>query len=110
MMAMLRDGALDAVIVGNDVPDDPALRTVFPDPGTAGERFRSRHGFVPVNHMLCARRDVMEHEPQVVVAIVEAIGKAVPKESLRPVLELAVRYAAEQGILARPLSVEEIWA
>ena len=107
MMAMLRDGALDAVIVGNDVPDDPELGTVFPDPIGAGERFRARHGFVPVNHMLCVRRDV---DPEIAAKVVEAIGKAVPKESLTPVIELAVRFAVEQGLLARPLSVDEVWS
>jgi len=30
MLAMLHEGELDAIIVGNDLPDDPALRPVFP--------------------------------------------------------------------------------
>lgn len=110
MMAMLRHGSLDAVVVGNDVPDDPGLRTVFPDPAAAGEQFRRRHGFVPVNHMLCVTRDVVEREPEVVAGVVEAIGKSVGRESLAPVLELALRFAAEQGLIERGLSVEEVWA
>ena len=36
MLRMLQDGQLDAAIFGNDVPDDPGLRTVFPDPGGGG--------------------------------------------------------------------------
>ena len=32
---MLRHGELDAIIVGNDFPNDPTLRTVFPDPEAA---------------------------------------------------------------------------
>ena len=39
LLTMLRDGELDAVIVGNDVPDDPTLRTVFPDPPAAADAF-----------------------------------------------------------------------
>lgn len=110
IMAMLREGTLDAVIVGNDVPDDPALRTVFPDPAAAGERFRARYGFVPVNHMLCVRRDVVEREPGVVAGVLEAIGKSVSRETLTPVIELAVRFAVDQGLLAKPLTVDEVWA
>ena len=41
---MLREGELDAVIVGNDVPDDPTLRTVFPDPEASAEAFWRAHG------------------------------------------------------------------
>ena len=41
MLAMLRAGELDAVIVGNEVPDDPVFRTVFPI------RKRPQTGFVP---------------------------------------------------------------
>ena len=54
----LRDRGFAKTIVGNDVPDDPGLRPVFPDPAAAGEAFRRRHGFVPVNHMLVVRRDL----------------------------------------------------
>jgi 4,5-dihydroxyphthalate decarboxylase len=107
MMGMLRDGALDAVIVGNDVPDDPGLRTVFSDPAAAGERFRARHGFVPVNHVMCMKRDV---DQDVAARVAEATGKVVAKESLTPVIELAVRFAVEQGLIARALSVDEVWA
>jgi 4,5-dihydroxyphthalate decarboxylase len=107
MMSMLRDGALDAVIVGNDVPDDPGLRTVFPDPSAAGERFRARHGLVPVNHMLCVKRDV---DPEIAARVADVIGKSVPKETLAPVIELAVRFAMEQGLLTKPLSTDQVWS
>ena len=33
---MLRDGELDAVIVGNEVPDDPSLRTGVPRSRSVG--------------------------------------------------------------------------
>ena len=36
MLQMLRDGALDAAIFGNDTPSAPDLATVFPDPDAAG--------------------------------------------------------------------------
>ncbi len=55
MMDMLREGRLDAVIVGNDMPDDPSLAPVWPDPVAAGAAFHARHGFMPVNHLLVLR-------------------------------------------------------
>lgn len=109
MLAMLDGGALDAVIVGNDVPDNVRFRTVYGDPEAAGQRFRERHGFVPVNHMLVARRDVIEAQPEVVASMLDAVGKRVPVPALQPVIALAVRYGTAQGLLAWPLSPDEVW-
>lgn len=121
MLAMLRAGDLDAVIVGNDVPDDPGLRTVFPDPAAAAEAFRQRHGFVPVNHLLTLRADLAARRPDLVAELLrmtkDAAGVAPARgfqvtatpETLRPAIELALRYSHEQGLLPRALSVEEVW-
>jgi hypothetical protein len=48
LVTMLREGELDAIIVGNEVPDDWRLRTVFPDPdainsGTAKQCASAAH-------------------------------------------------------------------
>lgn len=121
MMAMLREGALDAVVVGNDVPDDPDLATVFPDPAAAGEAFRQRHGFVPVNHLLVARRDVVEArrgDVEELLRLVAASAALAPprdfavattREALEPAVALATRYATEQGLVSRALSPAEVW-
>ena len=113
MLAMLGTGELDAAIFGNDLPADPALRPVFPDPEAAGAAFRAAHGFVPVNHLLAARGDVARCRPELMAELVRLLresGDEVPgREGLRPALELAVRYAHEQGLLPRPLSPDEAW-
>jgi 4,5-dihydroxyphthalate decarboxylase len=125
LLPMLRAGELDAVIVGNDVPDDPGLRTVFPDPAAAGAAFLRRHGFVPVNHVVVVRQELAEERPELVTELVrlfrEAKAAARPPDgrvdplpagraALRPALELAARYAHEQGLLPRHLGVDEVWA
>lgn len=122
MMAMLHDGALDAVIVGNDMPDNPDLRTVFSDPGAAAAAFWQRHRIVPVNHMLTVSRDLAERRPELVAELLRMVhGAAAPvpagehgpppdsRAALRPVLDLALRYMAEQGMLPRPLTPGEVW-
>src|SRR5262245_41889167 len=38
LVGMLRQGELDAVIVGNELPNDASLRTVFPDPEACRRR------------------------------------------------------------------------
>jgi 4,5-dihydroxyphthalate decarboxylase len=122
MLAMLRNGELDAVIVGNDVPDDPGLRTVYRDPDAAAEAFWRRHGIVPVNHMLCLRREVAEQRPELVAELLRLFAAAAEgappgprgrapmgRAALRPVIELALGYMAAQGMLPRPLTVDEVW-
>lgn len=124
MMAMLRAGDLDAVIVGNDTPADPGLRTVFPDPAAAGEAFWRRHGFVPVNHLLTVRRTLADTRPDLVAELLRmfhAAKAAAPAPSgkrdtlpmgraaLRPAIALALRYSAGQGLLPRPLDAAEVW-
>jgi 4,5-dihydroxyphthalate decarboxylase len=122
MMAMLRSGELDAVIVGNDAPYDPGLRTVFSDPDTAAEAFFARHRIVPVNHMLCVTRRLADESPDTVrevLRMVRAAAAPVPpgprgpppstRVALRPVIELALRYMTEQDMLPKPLAVEDVW-
>ena len=124
MLAMLRAGALDAAIVGNDAPDDPGLRPVFPDPAAAADSFWRRHGFVPVNHLVTVRRELAERRPDLIAELLRMFrdakaavspdaGKPDPlptgRTALRPAVELALRYSAEQGLLPRRLGMEDVW-
>jgi len=121
LLAMLRAGEIDAAIVGNDVPDDPALRTVFPDPAAAGEAFFRRHGFVPVNHLLVVSRTLAERRGELVAELVRMVAaswEAAPgpagtgisdRAALAPALALALRYAGEQGLLRRRVESDELW-
>ena len=40
---MLRDGELDAAIYGADIPKDPALTSLIPDPEGAARTWYARH-------------------------------------------------------------------
>ena len=114
MLAMLRAGELDAAIFGNDTPSDPDLATVFPDPDAAGKAFQARHGLMPVNHMIVVRAEVASR-PGVVRSLLDAFrgaGNPFPsgRSALDPAVSLALRYAGEQGLLTRPLTLDEVWA
>ncbi len=113
MLAMLKAGELDAAVFGNELPDDPALRLVFPDSEAAGSAFRAAHGFVPVNHLLAVRSGLARARPELMAELVRlfrASGVEAPgREGLRPALALAIRYAHEQGLLPRQLSLDEAW-
>jgi 4,5-dihydroxyphthalate decarboxylase len=116
ILAMLKSGELDAAVFGNEVPEDPALRTVFPDVAAAGEAFRAAHGFVPVNHLVCVTQDVATRHPDAVADIVRLFGEAgagsglpIGRAALRPAIELAIANCVEQGLLPRALTLDEVW-
>jgi 4,5-dihydroxyphthalate decarboxylase len=120
LLGMLRMGALDAVIVGNDMPDMDDLRPVFPDVPGAARDFWQTHGFVPVNHMVTMRAELAERRPELATELIRmfADSAAAAEGSPEPVLEaaalkdavaLALRYATQQGLLGGTLTLDEVW-
>ncbi|MBU8547297.1 MULTISPECIES: type 2 periplasmic-binding domain-containing protein [Roseomonadaceae] len=114
LLAMLRSGAADAAIFGNDMPDAPDLRPVFADAQAAGAAFKAKHGFLPLNHLVVMRRDVVEGDPSLVPELLRMLkesGAAVrSRAELRPALALAIDYCFEQGLLPHRFTPEEAWA
>jgi 4,5-dihydroxyphthalate decarboxylase len=70
------------------------------------------------------RRELAEDRPDLVAELLrmfrdaKAAGSPAPdgrdplpigRAALRPAIDLALRYAAEQGLLPRRLGVEEVW-
>ena len=122
---MLIDGELDAAIYGAAMPKDPRLQSVVPDPEAAARAWYAKHRLVPVNHMVVVTEELTQSNPQAVAELyrlLEAGKKAagipaaggldtIPfgKEANRPCLELLISYAAQQGLLTRPLTVDELW-
>lgn len=124
LLTMLRQGELDAVIVGNELPNDPSLRTVFPDPAASAEAFWREHRFVPINHVLTARADLAERRPDLISEVVRMFGaaKACARSpsagrdayplgcaALEPAIRLVLRYVLEQGLLPSRLDVADVW-
>jgi 4,5-dihydroxyphthalate decarboxylase len=114
MLAMLREGSLDAAIFGNEMPTGDDLAPVFPDPEEAGRAFFARHGFMPVNHMVVLRAELAARAGLVGTLLdrFRAAGNPFPagRKALDPAVTLALRYAREQGLLQRDLTLEQIWA
>jgi 4,5-dihydroxyphthalate decarboxylase len=123
LSALLKAGAIDAAIFGADAPDDPLLHSVFPDPQKAARAFLAKHGVSPVNHMVCVKQKLAEARADLVAALMglfrragalkpgEAGDRGPPTDrgAIDSALDLAARYAAEQGLTPRRLTLEEIW-
>jgi 4,5-dihydroxyphthalate decarboxylase len=123
MLGMLLDGEIDAAIFGNDLPKDDAIRPVIPDPAAADQAWHARHGQVPINHVVVMRRDVAERHPEAARAVYELLerGKALAPPTpadrlpsgiagLRDRLGLVLDFCGRQGLLPRPLTLDEIFA
>jgi len=108
MTAMLRDGVLDAAIFGNDLPE--GFVPVFPDVAAAARDFEARYGFEPVNHLLVVRSE-LARDATLAAELLRIFGAvATTREALDPAIALAGRWCAAQGLIARPLTAEEVWA
>ena len=120
---MMLDGELAAAILGNDMPKDPRVQTLVPEPFKAAEEWCKREGVMPINHMFVVRESLTKERPDVVREIyrmlVESRGLApasvtealppVGLEANRKTLEMALEYAWEQHILPRRVSFDELF-
>ncbi len=122
---MLIDGEIDAAIYGAAMPKDERLKSVVADPDAAAKAWYGKHHLVPVNHMVVVTDELAAAKPEAVDELYrlleagkKAAGLPVPgaadttpfgKEANRPCLELLISYAEQQGLLPRPLTVDELW-
>jgi 4,5-dihydroxyphthalate decarboxylase len=124
MTRMLREGELDAVIVGNDVPDAADLRTVFPDPAAAAAAFWEKHRFMPINHMIVVKGEIARERPDAVAELARLFAAAkaasppppsgrdpapMGRAAVEASVAMALRLAEAQGLLPRALALEEVW-
>jgi 4,5-dihydroxyphthalate decarboxylase len=126
LLQMLRDGELDAAILGNDLPDEPGLVTLIDDPAAADRAWFGVHGYVPINHVVVVKQELAERHPQAVRAVYDLLrrGKqaAAPEnagkpdrllfgiDALRAPLAETLAFCEDQKLLPRKLSVDEVLA
>jgi len=122
---MLIDGELDAAIYGAAMPKDDRLKSVIPRPEADSRDWHAKHGVVPVNHMVAVTEELARANPEAVAELyrmLEAAKRAAGlpaaggldmnpfgKDAVRPPLELLISYATQQGLLARPVAVDDLW-
>jgi 4,5-dihydroxyphthalate decarboxylase len=121
---MLIDGELDAAIYGAAMPNDPRLQSVIPSPDEAAKAWYGKHHLVPVNHMVVVPSRLKQERPEAVAELYrmlevgrKAAGASAGgidttpfgKEANTPCLELLTSYAVQQGLIARRLTIDELW-
>jgi 4,5-dihydroxyphthalate decarboxylase len=121
---MLRDGDIDAAILGNDLPKGDEFVPVIADAAAKDRAWWQQHGFVPINHMVVAGSDICARDPDAVKEayrlLIEADGLAHSTsegpnttvfgfEHLRGPVQWVIDACVEQGLLSRRLSVDEVF-
>jgi len=129
MVQMLMNGELDAAIIGTDLPDDPRLQSVIPDPHEAAKAWGERHKLVPINHMMMVKKSIIKHHSDSVQQAYQLLrqSKAVadsqkspnssPSKDLTPfgieanqaALELLLKYSTQQGLIPKAYSMKELF-
>jgi 4,5-dihydroxyphthalate decarboxylase len=125
ILQMLRDGELDAAILGVDLPSDPAFQSVIPDPDEAAKQWYAKHKTVHINHMVVVTEKLAQSNPEAVREVFRLLkaskqAAGLPKpgsldmlpygfEACRPALATMIRYQEQQRLLPRPLTVDELF-
>ncbi len=121
---MLLSGELDLAVLGSDLPDDPRLQSVLPEPHAAAQAWSKRHGALTINHMMAVNVDLCRARPDIVREVYRLLQESkrlagsqeggldmtpFGLEPNRSALEILIRYSHEQGLIPRRFSVDELF-
>jgi 4,5-dihydroxyphthalate decarboxylase len=128
LVQMLRDGEIDAAILGNDLPDEPGLVPVIADAKAADQVWYAQHGYVPINHVVVMDRLVVEQNRDSLRAVydllkrgkagaLQAAGAVAPVidkipmgiAALRGPLGETLDFCEQQRLLPRKLTLDELF-
>lgn len=114
LLPMLLAGEVDAAILG-EIPKDPRLRPLIPDPERAAEAWRAKHGAIQVNHMVVTRRGLPQ--AQAVYQLLVESRKAAGNPQMNPFgieenrhnLEVAIDCFYRQRLIPKRFTVDELF-
>jgi 4,5-dihydroxyphthalate decarboxylase len=116
IIQMLLDGELDAVL--GEKADQPGLKPLFPDAAAEEKSWFSRHGVVPINHMVVVSETLSRTQPEAVREVSrllrESAGRApvnsprFSADQMRRSLEMIIGYTAQQKLIPRAYAVDEL--
>jgi 4,5-dihydroxyphthalate decarboxylase len=121
IVPMLLDGELDAVL--GERSDDPRIKPLFDDPAAASRAWYEKHKIVPLNHMVVVSAELAKSRPDLVeeiYALLKESKRRAPKpegidatpfgvEACRPALERIIEYTAQQRLIPRRFTVDELF-
>jgi 4,5-dihydroxyphthalate decarboxylase len=113
IVQMLLDRELD-VVLGEKV-DHPDLKPLFGDVKAEEARWSAKHGVKPINHMVVVSQELSDRHPEIVREVHRMLFEAAAGQprfganEMRRSLECITAYCAQQRLIARPFSVDELF-
>jgi 4,5-dihydroxyphthalate decarboxylase len=119
IVQMLLDGELDAVL-GEKV-ERPDLKLLFADPAAEQKAWFAKHDVVPINHMVVVSETLSQTNPAAAREVCRMLREsaalaptplAVPNfsaEEMGRSLALISKYSAQQGLIPRAFTVDELF-
>jgi 4,5-dihydroxyphthalate decarboxylase len=122
---MLRDGDIEAAILGNDLPEGDEFEPVISDHAAVDRAWYSRHGFMPINHVVVVSQNAAREMPDAVRAAYALLKEADAEapapadglkrtmfgfERLREPIQFTLDTCRRQLLLPREVSVDEVFA
>jgi len=123
ILQMLLDGEVDAVL--GETSNDPRLKSLWADPDAEARAWYGRRGIVPVNHFVVVANALQDSDPDAVREVYRLLRQsrqmAPPspsgldfcpfgREAIRPSLDLIIDYAAQQQLISRRFTVDELFS
>jgi 4,5-dihydroxyphthalate decarboxylase len=114
---MLLSGEIDAAIALAGL-DPEQVRTVISDADAAAAAWSQKSGVYPINHVVVVKDALLAEHPWLADELMRLFNasKRLASDSVpygiaanRPAIELLMRYAAEQGLIPRAYTVEELF-
>lgn len=117
IMQMLFDGELDAVL--GEKSDDRRVKPLFSNPAMEEKAWIAKYGVIPINHMVVVSKQLSETRPEIVRevqrmldasrAAVAGNSPSFTKHDMDRSLELIIDYSAQQDLIPRKFSVDELF-
>jgi 4,5-dihydroxyphthalate decarboxylase len=121
---LLRAGRVDAVILGNDLPEGDEFVPVIPDAAERDLAWWERNRFMPINHVVAASASAARRDPAAIREAYSLLRRAdalvdrpqdAPSptmfgfERLRGPIQTTIDTCLAQGLLPRALDVDEVF-
>ncbi|MDB5636554.1 MAG: hypothetical protein JWP51_1462 [Bradyrhizobium sp.] len=114
IIQMLIDRELDTVL-GEKV-EHPDLKPLFADTESETLHWFGKHAVAPINHMVVVKQELSNQHPDIVREVHRLLSEAaaIAKKPLKPSymrrsLRYITEYAAQQGLIPREFSVDELF-
>ena len=125
VIELLREGRVDAAILGPGREPTAWCVPLIGDAEQAGQRWRERHGLMPINHLVCVGPSIAD-EPELTADLLGSFQRAYAvaldsgskpgpaitfdRDRIEATLSYALHLARQQGLVAADLDVPAMFA